>query len=52
MIGQILRHEEELLNIIIEERINEIRDRGRQRTSYIKKMISYAGLTNYNELMS
>lgn len=37
MIGHVLRPEEELL--IIEEKMNGKRDRGRPRTSYIKRMI-------------
>ncbi|KAL4083943.1 hypothetical protein QTP88_029259 [Uroleucon formosanum] len=49
MIGHVLRHEE-LLYIIIEGKMNGKRDRGRPRTSYIKKMISDAGLANYKEL--
>ncbi|KAL4149828.1 hypothetical protein QTP88_003684 [Uroleucon formosanum] len=50
MIGHVLRHEEELLYIIIEGKMNGKRDRGRPRTSCIKKMISDAGLANYKEL--
>jgi len=50
MIGHVLRHEEELLYIIIEGKMNGKRDRGRPRTSYIKRMISDAGLANYKEL--
>lgn len=50
MIGHVLRHGEELLYTIVEERINGKRDRGRPRTSNIKKMISDADLTNYEEL--
>jgi len=51
MIGHVLRHKEELLYIIIEGRINDgKRDRGRPRTSYVKRMISDAGLANYKEL--
>jgi len=38
------------LYIIIEEKINGKRDRGRPRIAYIKKMISDAGLKNYKEL--
>lgn len=50
MIGYVLRHEEELLHIIIEEMINGKRDQGRPKISFIKKMISNTGLTNYKYL--
>jgi len=50
MIGHFLRHEEELLHIIIEGKMNGKRDQERPRTSYIKRMISDAGLANYKEL--
>jgi len=46
MIGHVLRHEEELLYIIIEGKTNGKRDRGRPRTSYIQRMISDAGLAS------
>jgi hypothetical protein len=48
--GHILRHENELTHRIIEEIIEGKRDRGRPRTSYIKQMISEAGLICNTEL--
>jgi len=50
MIDHVLRHEEELLFIIIEGKRNGKRERGQPRTSYIKRMITDTGLTNYKEL--
>lgn len=51
MIGHVRRHEEELRRIIIDEKINGKRDRRTiKRTSYAKKTISDAGLTNHKEL--
>jgi hypothetical protein len=50
MIGYVLRHEEELPYIIIEGKMNGKRDRGRPRTSYVKRIISDVGLANYKEL--
>jgi hypothetical protein len=46
----ILRHENQLTYRIIEGKIEGNRDRGRPRTSFIKQMISYAGLSSYTEL--
>ena len=43
-------HEDELLYIIIEGMINGKIYREWPKTSYIKRMISDAGLTNYKEL--
>jgi len=50
MIGHILKYEEKPLYIIIEGKINGKRDLVRSRTSYIKKLISDACLTDYFEL--
>jgi len=50
MIGHILRHEEELLYIIIEGKRNYKREGGRPKISYIKRMITDACLKNYKEL--
>jgi len=50
IIDHVLGHEEELLHIIIEGKMNGKGDRGRLRTSYIKRTISDAGLANYKEL--
>jgi len=50
MIGHVLRHKKEILYIIKEGKMNGKRDRGQPRTSYIKRMISNAGLANYKEL--
>lgn len=48
-IGHVLKHVDELLHTIIVEKININRDRGRSKTSYIKKVIFDAGLTSYKE---
>lgn len=45
-----MRHGEKLLYIIMEGETSGKKDRERSRTSYIKNMISHAGLTNYKEL--
>lgn len=46
MIGHVLKHEGELLCIIIEVRIN---GQKRAKKLYIKKMISDKGLISYGE---
>jgi len=50
IIGHILRHENELIYRIIEEKMEDKRGQGRPRTSFIKQMISEARLSSYAEL--
>jgi hypothetical protein len=50
MMGHILRHENELTHRIIEGKIEGKKDRGCPRTSFVKQMISEAGLTSYKKL--
>ncbi|KAF0761606.1 craniofacial development protein 2-like [Aphis craccivora] len=50
MIGHVLRHKG-VLYIIIEGKINGKRDRGRPRTSYIKRMISDVNLAKKKKII-
>jgi hypothetical protein len=50
MMGHILRQENELTHRIIEKIIEDKRDRGLPRTSFVKQIIPEAELTSYTEL--
>lgn len=50
MISDILKHNNELINRIIEGKIKGKRDRGRPRISFFKQIISDNRLSSYAEL--
>lgn len=50
MIGQTLRHGNELHSWITEEMIVGSRSRGRPRTKYVSQVMKDAGVTSYEEL--